>query len=86
MATNGEIVDEPHKTFDTILTLDFGLVTSQVHTTPSPYIVMVFRETLCVTDISGYLLKCPSIRQDLKTPSGISLSRAVETRPVLIQE
>lgn len=30
MATNGgNIVDEPHKTFDTILTLDFGLVTLQ---------------------------------------------------------
>jgi hypothetical protein len=27
MATNGEIVDEPHKIFDTILTLDFGSVT-----------------------------------------------------------
>ena len=24
MATNGETVNEPHKTFDTILVLDFG--------------------------------------------------------------
>ena len=27
MATNGDLADEPHKTFDTILTLDFGSVT-----------------------------------------------------------
>jgi aromatic ring-opening dioxygenase LigB subunit len=28
MATNGDLaLDEPHKTFDTILTLDFGSVT-----------------------------------------------------------
>jgi hypothetical protein len=26
MVTNGVLPDEPHKTFDTILTLDFGLV------------------------------------------------------------
>jgi hypothetical protein len=27
MAINGDLADEPHKTFDTILTLDFGSVT-----------------------------------------------------------
>ncbi len=27
MAANGDLADEPHKTFDTILTLDFGFVT-----------------------------------------------------------
>jgi hypothetical protein len=31
MAANGDLADEPHKTFDTILTLDFGSVTPITH-------------------------------------------------------